>query len=100
LFWIGRKLNRLYNLDLLLVPILFLPALIWAAILIISLVVNGVKRRWRRTISIFLAPIIAGSFFVLLGRLGITTDLIRLELGKSSYLAHPIARNLYRREFA
>jgi hypothetical protein len=87
LFWVGRDLDRIYNLYVLLLPILVLPALIWAAILVISLVVNAIKRRWRRTISIVLAPIIAASFFLLLGSIGLTTEFIRLELRKSTYLA-------------
>ena len=87
LFWVSRDLDRIYNLYLLLLPILVLPALICAAVLVISLVVNAIKRRWRRAISIVFAPIIAASFFLLLGRMGLTTEFIRLELQKSSYLA-------------
>jgi hypothetical protein len=87
LVWLGRDLDRIFNLYILLVPILALPALILAATLVISLGVNVIRRRWRRTISIIAAPIIAASFFLLLGWLGITTDLIRFELWKSSYLA-------------
>jgi hypothetical protein len=85
LFWVD--LDRIYNLYLAVVPLLVLPALIWAAVLVISLVVNAIRRRWRRTISIVLAPIIAATFFLLLGRMGLTTEFIRLELQKSSYLA-------------
>jgi hypothetical protein len=87
LFWVSRDLDRIYNLYLLLLPILVLPALICAAVLVISLVVNAIKRRWRRAISIVFAPIIAASFFLLLGRIGVTTEFIRLELRKSTYLA-------------
>jgi hypothetical protein len=87
LFWISRDLDRVFNLWILLVPILVLPALIWATVLVINLFVNVIRRRWRRTISIVLAPIIAVSFFLVLGRLGLTTEFIRLELRKSSYLA-------------
>jgi hypothetical protein len=85
LFWVD--LDRIYNLYLAVVPLLVLPALIWAAVLVISLVVNAIRRRWRRTISIVLAPIIAASFFLPLGRIGLTTEFIRLELRKSTYLA-------------
>jgi hypothetical protein len=87
LAWAGNDLDRIFNLYLLLVPIVGLPVLILAASLVISLAVSVFRQRWRRAISIIVAPIVAGSFFVLLGWLGITTELIRLELGKSSYLA-------------
>ena len=50
--------------------VLALPALISAAVLIVSLVVNIRGRRWRRTLSIIAAPGIAGLFFVLLAWLG------------------------------
>jgi hypothetical protein len=87
LVWVSRDLDRIFNLYILLVPILILPALVLAATLVISLSVNVIRRRWRRTISIIAAPIVAGSFFLLLGELGITTELIRLKLWKSSYVA-------------
>jgi hypothetical protein len=87
LLWVSNDLDRIFNLYVLLVPILFLPALGWAATMVMSLGSNAVRRRWRRTLSIVAAPIITGLFFLLLGWLGITTELIRLELWKSSYLA-------------
>jgi hypothetical protein len=84
---LSQDLDRIFNLWLLLVPILALPALVWAAIMIIGLVVNAFKRRWRRVISIIAAPIIVISFFNALGWLGVTIDRIRFELGKSDYQA-------------
>jgi hypothetical protein len=91
LFWAGNDLDRILNLYILLVPVLFLPALVWATTLVDSLGASVIRRRWRRTMSIIAAPIIAGSVFFLFGKLGITTELIRLELGKSSYMAEVAA---------
>ena len=83
----SRDLDRIFGLYILLVPILGLPAIILSATLVVSLGVNLFKRRWRRSISIVMAPIVVGSFFLLLWRMGINTELIRLELWKSTYLA-------------
>jgi hypothetical protein len=87
LLWADRDLDRIFNLYILLVPMLAIAALAWAATMVIGLGVNTFKRRWRRVVSIAAAPIIAGAFFLLLGRLGVTTEHIRLELWKSEYLA-------------
>jgi hypothetical protein len=81
-----QYLDDIYNLYLAIVPIIFLPALILAGTLIISLVINVFRRRWRRTLSIIAGPIIAGALFVLLGRLGMTPEMVRLELSKSGYM--------------
>jgi len=85
-------LDEIYNFYLAIVPIIFLPLLILAGTLVISLAVNVFRRRWCRAISIIAAPIIALSFFGLLGRLGINPQLIRLELSKAGYMAQIDAR--------
>jgi hypothetical protein len=87
LLWLSQDLDRIFNLYIMLVPMLAIPALAWIAALIIGLGVNVFKRRWRRIISIVAAPIIAGSFFLALEPLGVTTQRVRLELWKSDYLA-------------
>jgi hypothetical protein len=91
LWWLSSDLDRIFNLYILLVPILALPGLVLVATLVIGLGVNAFKRRWRRVISILAAPIIAASFFSLLGWLGVTTERIRLEWWKSNYLAEVAA---------
>jgi hypothetical protein len=87
LLWVDRDLDRIFNLYILLVPLLALAALLWAVPMVIGLGVNAFKRRWRRLISIVAAPIIAWSFFSALGPLGVTTERIRFAWSKSSYLA-------------
>jgi hypothetical protein len=87
LLWTDQDLDRIFNLYILLVPILAICAFIWLATLLTGLAVNAFKRRWRRVLSIAVAPIIAWSFFSALGPLGVTTQRIRLEWGKSDYLA-------------
>jgi len=85
--YVGHDLDRIFNLYMLAGLIFVLSAFVLAATLVISLVVNVIRRRWRRTISIITAPIVAGSFFVLLVWLGITPEQVRLDLWKSNYLA-------------
>ena len=86
LVWLSQDLDRIFNLYIALVPLLAIPAFAWLATMVIGLGVNAFRRRWRRVISIVVAPIIAGTFFLALEPLGVTTERIRLELWKSSYL--------------
>jgi hypothetical protein len=87
LAWLSTDLDRIFSLYIMLVPVIALPGLVLIATLLISFGVNAFKRRWRRALSILAAPIIAAFFFSLLGWLGVTTERIRLEWWKSSYLA-------------
>jgi hypothetical protein len=87
LIWVGDDLDRIYNLYLMLVPILFFPSLIWAGTLIVALIVSALRRHWRHALCVVAAPIIVWSLFIALGKLGITTKWVRLELSKSAYMA-------------
>ena len=87
LLWLSQDLDRIFHLYIALVPLLAIPAFVWLVTLVIGLAANTFKRRWRRVISILVAPIIAGTFFLALEPLGVTTERIRLELWKSSYVA-------------
>jgi hypothetical protein len=53
---------------------------------VVALIVNAVRRRWRRLLSVVLAPIIAGGLFAGAAWLGIDPERIRLEFTKSHYL--------------
>jgi hypothetical protein len=83
--------DDIYNLYLLIVPVIFLPLLVLAGALVISFAVNVLRRRWCTTLSIIAAPVIALSVLGLLHRLGMTPEtvagIVRLELSKSSYMA-------------
>lgn len=78
-------LDRIFNLYLLLVPLLFLPTLFVAVGLLASLIGNAVKRRWRRCVSVVAGSLVAVSVFLLAGYLGINLDRIRFEVTKSYY---------------
>jgi hypothetical protein len=86
LFVVGHDLDRIFNLWLFLVPVIFIPAIVAAVLWLIGLVRNAVLRRWRRVASIAAAPVIACSFFLLLGKLGIDPERIRFEYGRAYYL--------------
>ena len=82
---LSNYLDRIFNLYLLLVPLLLLPTLVVAVSLLVSLIGNAVKRRWRRCVSVVAGPLVAASAFVFVGYLGINPDRIRFELTKSYY---------------
>jgi hypothetical protein len=85
LFAYSSELDRVFNLYLLIVPLLLVPAIavsIWWSICLIG---NAIKRRWRRVASIVAAPVVAYFFFVALGALGINPDRIRFELNREYY---------------
>jgi hypothetical protein len=91
LLWAGPDLDRIFNLWLLLVPIIFIPAVALAGILVISLILSLIRRQWRRAGSIVAAPAIVLFLSSTLVRLGITPELIRFELSKSAYSAEVAA---------
>jgi hypothetical protein len=86
LFAFGNSLDRFFNLYLLVVPLVFLSPIVVAVALLASLVLNLVKRRWRRVISVLLGPTVAVAIFVFAAHFGVDADRIRFELTKSAYL--------------
>ena len=91
LLYYGNELDRVFRLYWFLVPVLGLPALGLVVGLVVALIVNASRRRWRRALSILAAPILAGSVFALLIHFRVTPDLIRFELWRSSYLSQVAA---------
>jgi hypothetical protein len=86
LFAVGNDLDRIFNLYLFLVPLLFVPALAVSVCLIVALVGNLVRRRWRRVASVILAPVAAFLLFELADAAGLNSARIRFEIGKEYYL--------------
>jgi len=87
LFALGRDLDRIFNLWLVLVPVLFVPALAVAAYCTVALIRNLWLRRWRSVASILMAPIAAYLIFAGVRAAGISSELIRFEIGKHYYIA-------------
>jgi hypothetical protein len=79
-------LDRIFHLWLLILPIIFVPMLIWFIITLVGFCWNIYKRRWCRLVSMIAAPIIIGLFFIILGCLGITANRMYLEYYKTGYL--------------
>jgi len=82
----GGELDRIFNLYILLLPIIGLPIIIWAIIMIVFLIRNAYRRNWRRVVSIIAAPFIAATILWMLGQLGLKQELIYLEYRKPCYL--------------
>jgi len=78
--------DRLINFYFFLIIVLGLPELLFAVYLLVRLGVNAYRKNWRRVASILAAPVIAWTLSFLPGCMGITPDLIQLEICKSSYL--------------
>ncbi|MCA6122479.1 hypothetical protein J6500_11335 [Bradyrhizobium sp. WSM 1704] len=86
LFAAGNDLDRIFNLWLALVPLLFLPALAVAVYWTVALVRHLWFRRWRRVASIIAAPIAAWLIFAGARGVGITRERIRFEIEKHHYV--------------
>ncbi|WXC81695.1 hypothetical protein WDK88_08795 [Bradyrhizobium septentrionale] len=87
LFAFGNDLDRVFNLWLALVPVLFLSALVMTASWVVALIRNLWLRRWRRVTSILVAPLAACLIFAGARAAGISSELIRFEIGRHHYIA-------------
>ncbi len=83
----ATELDRLLNLYLLLLPVVAFPLLAIAVGLIVALIHNVIRRRWRRAASVIAGPAIAAALFLALGRAGISPPLLRLLAFRGDYLA-------------
>jgi hypothetical protein len=86
LFAASADLDRIFNLRRWLIPLVFIPALAvlvgWTA----ALIRNVTLRRWRRVISVLVAPVAAGALLVAADAAGVNPQRIRLELGRRRYV--------------
>jgi hypothetical protein len=86
LFASSADLDRILDLRWRLVPLIFIPALAvlvgWTA----ALIRNITLRRWRRVISVLVAPVAACALFMAADAAGVNSQRIRLELGRRRYL--------------
>jgi hypothetical protein len=86
LFASGHDLDRIFNLYLLLVPLIFIPAIAVLVYWTIALIWNAVLRRWRRVFSVLVAPVAAYLLFVGADAAGVNSARIRFEIGRHHYL--------------
>jgi hypothetical protein len=87
LFAAGADLDRIFNLRHWLAPLVFIPAL---AVLIgwtMVLIRNVALRRWRRVVSVAVAPLAAHLLLSAAGVAGVNSQRIRFEIGRRTYLA-------------
>jgi hypothetical protein len=86
LFWYGNELDRIFHLYVLLLPVLFIPALIVTVALLVGGILACVRRHWRRLASIVAAPPLAWALFAWLSQMGVSPDWVHFQLQKSAYL--------------
>jgi len=86
LFASGADLDRILRLRQWLAPLLFIPALAVVIGGTMALMRNVALRRWRRVISVLMAPVAACALFVAAGAAGVNAERIRLEIGRRYYL--------------
>lgn len=84
LFASGADLDRIFKLYLLLVPLVFIPALAVLVLWTMALMRNVALRRWRRVISVLVAPVAACALFVVADAAGVNSERIRLEIGSNT----------------
>ena len=80
-----HELDRIFNLYLFLIPILVLPTVVVAVTLLIALIVNLMKRRWRLVLSVVLAPALAAAALLALMWLGVTPFRVLFEIKRFSF---------------
>jgi hypothetical protein len=86
LFWCGNELDRIFNLYLFILPVLFIPCLIVTVALFVGGLRAGLRRHWRRLASVVAAPPLAWAFFASLNHTGISPEWLRFQLAKGPYL--------------
>jgi hypothetical protein len=86
-----NELDKVFNFYLLIIPLLVLPALALGVWWIGSLLSSFRYRRWKRMVSLAVAPAISTAAILFLGHFGVTFERIRFELLKPYYFAE-IAR--------
>lgn len=81
----SQELDRIFNLWLLLVPLLLLPLGLLFLTLTSSIIWNAMRGRWRRALSAAIAPFAAAIPPVLCYQLGITPTWLRFELARAHF---------------
>ena len=81
----SHELDRIFNLWLLLVPLLLLPLGLLLLTLTSSIIWNAMRGRWRRAVSAAIAPIAAAAPLLLCYQLGITPTWLRFQLSRTHF---------------
>jgi hypothetical protein len=86
-----HELDRIFNLYLLVVPLVLVPTAVAFIAFLVAFARNGIKWRWRRLVSLVAAPFAAWALLSLVAWAGLTPQRIRFEWGRSFY-AEEVAR--------
>lgn len=87
LFFFAGELDRTLGLWILIIPVVFIPAITVALIWIVSVFSNLIRRRWTRLISAAIAPLIVWPVFFLLLMSGFDADWVHFQIKRPSYMA-------------
>ena len=87
LFASAADFDRIFHLSSWLVPLVYIPVLAVSVGWTAALIRNVALRRWRRVISVLVAPLAACALFAIIDAAGVNSQRIRLEIGRRYYLA-------------
>ncbi len=85
LFFFANELDRIFNLWLLLIPVIGIPTIIIGVAWIVAIFRNLIQGKWIRLASVVIAPLIVWSIYIGLQRSGIDSHWVRFQFNKSSY---------------
>jgi hypothetical protein len=86
LFLYSYELVWFFNIDVLILPVLFIPTLIVAVAVLVGGIRACLQRRWRRMASIVAAPPLVLALFTWLDHMGMSPEWAHLQLHKRAYL--------------
>lgn len=86
IIYISSELDRLLGLWLLLIPLLTAPALIASCSFVVGIVANLWKRRWKRLVSVIVAPVVTVGLLTASFHYGVDAGWVSFQLKRHIYL--------------
>ena len=86
----GSDLDDVYNFYLAIILIIVVPFIVLLPYLTCALILNVATRRWKRSLSVLIAPVIACSVFAMLIHADITLEKVRFTWKRSDYLSQVV----------
>ncbi|WP_017902114.1 hypothetical protein [Pseudomonas asplenii] len=86
ILYISSELDRLLGLWLLLIPLLTAPALIASCSFVVGFVANLWKRRWKRLVSVVVAPVITVGLLAASFHYGVDAGWVSFQLKRHIYM--------------
>jgi hypothetical protein len=86
IFYFADQLDRIFNLWLLILPVVAIPAFIAICTFVVGLVANLWKRRWHRLVFVIAAPILTIGLLATLRYYRVDPDWLRFQLTSVYYM--------------